>query len=57
MTSTQLPSPSQPGSTMLEKISARRKETEQLSSKERVITALAHREPDRVPIDLAHIGN
>ncbi len=52
MTSTQLSSPSQPGSTMLEKISARRKETERLSSKERVITALAHLQPDRVPIDL-----
>jgi uroporphyrinogen decarboxylase len=34
------------------RIATRRKECEKLSAKERVLTTLAHQEPDRVPIDL-----
>ena len=41
-----------PGSDTLAKISMLRKRTERLSSKERAMTAIAHQEPDRVPIDL-----
>ena len=41
-----------PGADTLAKIAVLRAQTERLSSKERALTAIAHQEPDRVPIDL-----
>ncbi len=41
-----------PGRDTLAKISVLRGQTERLSSKERALMAIAHQEPDRVPIDL-----